>query len=113
MDESLPPLDVAADSPDTLFSVPYNLVSNKIAADYVADSKLETIPVVDSEGFIVAVAQLSDDRYDFHLPVELATEARLGNIYFEFRVNAYFHDSVSDKETRDKDTQAILILPIG
>ena len=109
--EALPAL--SSDSADSRFSVPYNLVSNKLWTEYEDDRKLETIPVIDSNGSIVAVAQLIEGSYDFHLPVHLATEAHLGNIYFEFHVKADFHDSVSTKETRDEDTQAILILPVS
>lgn len=108
--QQLPEMDSDADS---LFSVPYNLVSSELAAAYVDDEKRETIPVIDSDGLIVTVARFHNDQYLFHLPLDIATEARLGNLYFEFSLNARFHDSISNKKGRDGDTKAILILSVS
>ena len=104
--------DIVADSPDTLFSVPYSLVSSEVASDYAADEKSDSIPVTDDEGKNVAIAQLRDDIYYFHLPVDLATEAHLGNVYFEFRLRADLHNSWSSRKSRKEGTQAILMLSV-
>ncbi len=104
--------DIVADSPDTLFSVAYGLVSSEMSSDYAEDKKRDSIPVTDDEGKTVAIAQLKDDTYYFHLPVDLATEARLGNVYFEFRLRADLHNSWSSRQTREEGTQGILMLPV-
>ena len=102
--------ELTPEEANTLFSVPYNLVSGSPLAEFTNDDRRESIPVVNEQGNIVAIADLAGDSYEFHLPLEYVIAARLGEVYFEFSLNATFHDSRSTKETREADTRAILIL---
>ncbi|CAN5567937.1 hypothetical protein BH10ACI2_BH10ACI2_13760 [soil metagenome] len=104
--------DIIADSPDTLFSVPFSLVSSEMSFEYTVDEKLESIPVTDDEGKTVAIAELKEDVYYFHLPVDLATSVHLGTVYFEFRLRADLHNSWTSRSRRDEGTQAILMLSV-
>jgi hypothetical protein len=99
-------------SHDLLFSVPCNLVSSEMSSNFSPDELLDSIPVTDAEGRTVSIAELHEGSYYFHLPSELAADADLGNVYFEFRLRADLHDSWTSRLDDVKETQAILMLPV-